>query len=108
MTSFTGDEIYTHDTVCFIKNTMTSTSTTRKCKYIGEVVGFNRGSAVIKVTEVEPIPKSLQKYIGTDMTVKADDIICVINKMKQAADYQSILDYGGIRPSDDYDCFEGI
>lgn len=40
MNSFTNDVLHIEDVVVYLRNTRTGSSTTRKCKYIGQITGF--------------------------------------------------------------------
>ena len=46
--TFTWESIYEDDIVVYLKNEKTGSSTIRKCKFIGQVVGFDKTRVKIR------------------------------------------------------------
>lgn len=73
---FIGEELNIGDYVIYLKNTRTGSSTIRKCKYVGVIVGFTE-----KSVRIAPMsrPDRFEFYGGIedkDVLIDSSDIVC--------------------------------
>ena len=108
MYTYTGDYIQSGDTICFLYNTQTGSSTKRRCKYIGQIVDFVKNGVIVKIEQAEHEGIFKDTAVGKEVVVrKTDDIICRINRKRQARE-NKILDTEGYLSQEEYDLYEGI
>ena len=79
MQTFTKETLHEEDIVVYLRNERTGSSTVRKCKFIGQVVGFTK--AKVEIRRFSPpdtfvAPDQLQDF-GVD-TVCSDDVVYII------------------------------
>ena len=77
--TFTLEPLYIDDVVAYLKNERTGSSTVRKCKFIGQVVGFTKTKVEIRrfsPPDTFVTPEEIQDF-GID-TVCHDDVVHVI------------------------------
>ena len=79
METFTKDLLYVDDIVVYLKNERTGSGTIRKCKFVGQVIGFT--DAKVKIRRLSPpdtfvTPEECQD-LGVD-TVYPDDVVQII------------------------------
>ena len=77
--TFTKELLHIDDVVVYLKNERTGSSTIRKCKFIGQVVGFKK--AKVEIRRLSPpdtfvAPDQIQD-LGID-TVYPDDVVYII------------------------------
>ena len=77
--TFTKELLHIDDVVVYLKNERTGSSTVRKCKFIGQVIGFKK--AKVEIRRLSPpdtfvAPDQIQD-LGID-TVCPDDIVHII------------------------------
>lgn len=77
--TFTLDPLYVDDVVVYLKNERTGSSTVRKCKFVGQVVGFT--DAKVKIHRFSPpdtfvTPEEIQD-LGED-SVTPDEVVDII------------------------------
>ena len=77
--TFTLDPLHVDDVVVYLKNERTGSSTVRKCKFIGQVVGFT--DAKVKIHRFSPpdtfvTPEEIQD-LGED-SVTPDEVVDII------------------------------
>lgn len=77
--TFTLEQLHIDDIVVYLKNERTGSSTTRKCKFIGQVVEFT--NTRVKIHRLSPpdvfVTPEETKDFGTD-TVYSDDVVHII------------------------------
>lgn len=79
MESFTKEPLYIDDVVVYLKNERTGSSTTRKCKFVGQITGFTKTKVEINrfsPPDVFVTPDKIQDF-GTDC-VYPDDVVHII------------------------------
>jgi hypothetical protein len=79
MKSFTLEPLHIDDVVVYLKNERTGSSTIRKCKFIGQIIGFANTKAEIRrfsKPDIFVTPDEIQDF-GVD-TVCSDDIVHII------------------------------
>ena len=79
MKTFTLDRIYEDDIVVYLKNERTGSSTIRKCKFIGEVIGFTGTKVKIRQLSKADIfvqPNECEDY-GI-VSVDPEDVVHII------------------------------
>lgn len=79
MNSFTKEPLHIDDVVVYLKNERTGSSTTRKCKFIGQITGFTKTN--VKIHRFSPpdvfiTPEEIQD-LGID-TIYPDDVVHII------------------------------
>ena len=77
--TFTKEPLHIDDVVVYLKNERTGSSTVRKCKFIGQVVGFVKTK--VKIHRFSPpdtfvTPEEIQDF-GID-TICLDDVVYII------------------------------
>lgn len=77
--TFTLDPLHVDDVVVYLKNERTGSSTVRKCKFVGQVVGFT--DAKVKIHRFSPpdtfvTPEEIQD-LGED-SVTPDEVVDII------------------------------
>ena len=77
--TFTKEPLHIDDVVVYLKNERTGSSTVRKCKFLGQIIGFT--NTKVKIKRLSPpdtfvTPDEIQK-LGTD-TVCSDDVVYII------------------------------
>lgn len=77
--TFTREPLHIDDVVVYLKNERTGSSTVRKCKFIGQVVGFT--NTKVEIHRLSPpdtfvTPDEIQD-LGTDI-VRSDDVVYII------------------------------
>jgi hypothetical protein len=91
--TFTKEPLHIDDVVVYLKNERTGSSTTRKCKFIGHIVGFTDTKA--RIHRLSPpdtfvTPDELQD-LGID-TIYPDDVVCIVISKYQEDDHTEILE----------------
>lgn len=76
---FTKELLHIDDVVVYLKNERTGSSTVRKCKFIGQVIGFTKTK--VEIRRLSPpdtfvAPDQIQDF-GVD-TVYSDDVVYII------------------------------
>lgn len=77
--TFTKEPLYIDDVIVYLKNERTGSSTVRKCKFIGQVVGFTKTKVEIhRLSQPDTFvaPDEMQD-LGID-TIYSDDVVYVI------------------------------
>ena len=79
MRSFTRQVLNIDDIVVYLKNERTGSSTIRKCKFIGQIVGFV--NTKVKIRRLSPpdifvTPEETQDY--GEVSVSPDDVVDII------------------------------
>lgn len=77
--TFTKEPLHIDDVVVYLKNERTGSSTIRKCKFIGQVVGFTKTKVNIRrfsQPDIFVTPEEI-KDLGVD-TVCPDDVVQII------------------------------
>lgn len=77
--TFTKELLHIDDVVVYLKNERTGSSTVRKCKFIGQIVGFTKTKVEIRrfsPPDTFVAPDQLQDF-GVD-TVFSDDVVYII------------------------------
>ena len=77
--TFTKEPLHIDDVVVYLKNERTGSSTIRKCKFIGQVVGFTNTKVKIKQlskADQYATPEECKDYGET--TVYPDDVVHII------------------------------
>lgn len=79
MVNFTKEPIYIDDVVVYLKNERTGSSTTRKCKFIGQVIGFTKTKVEIRrLSQPDTfVTPDECKDLGVD-TIYPNDVVYVI------------------------------
>lgn len=80
MNSFIGEELNIGDRVVYLKNTMTGSSTKKKCKYVGEILGFTKEK--VKLMQVSYADRfEADKFYG-ETSVFPEDVVCKLENSK--------------------------
>lgn len=90
--TFTLDPLHIDDVVVYLKNERTGTSTIRKCKFIGHVVGFTKTKVEIRRLSLPDIfvtPDEMQDF-GID-TIYSDDVVSIVISKYQEDDHTRTL-----------------
>lgn len=79
MRAFTGNVLNIDDIVVYLKNERTGSSTIRKCKFIGQIIGFT--DTKVKITRLSPPdvfvhPEETQNY--GEVSVSPDEVVGII------------------------------
>ena len=79
MNSFTKESLHIDDVVVYLKNERTGSSTIRKCKFIGQIVGFT--DTKVKIRRFSPpdvfvTPEEIQDY--GEVSVSPDEVVDII------------------------------
>lgn len=79
MNSFTKEPLYINDIVVYLKNEKTGSSTIRKCKFVGQIIGFT--DVKVKIRRLSPpdvfvSPDEIIDY--GEISVSPDEIIKVV------------------------------
>lgn len=82
--TFTKELLHEEDIVVYLKNERTGSSTIRKCKFIGEVIGFT--DAKVKIRQLSKPdqfvhPEECKDY--GEVSVYPDDIVDILNSRYQ-------------------------
>ena len=77
--SFTREILNIDDVVVYLKNERTGSSTIRKCKFIGQIIGF--ANTKVKIRRLSPpdifvTPEETQDY--GEVSVSPDDVVGII------------------------------
>ena len=83
MVSFTKDPLHIDDVVVYLQNKRTGSSTVRKCKFIGQIIGFTDKKVKVRQLSKEDqfvTPDECVDYGET--TVFPDDIVHIIISRK--------------------------
>lgn len=92
MNSFTKELLHIDDIVVYLKNERTGSSTIRKCKFIGQVIGFT--TSKVEIMRLSPpdtfvIPEECRQFC-TDK-VYPDDVVQIIISKYQEDDHIKTL-----------------
>ena len=84
MKSFTWQPLNIDDIVVYLKNERTGSSTIRKCKFVGQIVGFV--GTKVKIRRLSPpntfvTPEEIQDY--GEVNVSPDDVVDIIISKKE-------------------------
>ena len=85
MESFTKEPLYIDDVVVYLKNERTGSSTTRKCKFVGQITGFTKTKVEINrfsPPDVFVTPDKIQDF-GTDCVYPDDVVHIIISKHQE-------------------------
>ena len=79
MKGFTGEILNIDDIVVYLRNERTGSSTIRKCKFIGQIVGFT--NTKVKICSLSPpdifvTPEETQNY--GEVSVSPDEVVGII------------------------------
>ena len=79
MKGFTGNILNTDDIVVYLKNERTGSSTIRKCKFIGQIIGFT--NTKVKIRRLSPpdvfvTPEEIQDY--GEVNISPDEVVGII------------------------------
>ena len=79
MWAFTGNVLNVDDIVVYLKNERTGSSTIRKCKFIGQIIGFT--DTKVKITRLSPPdvfvqPEETQDY--GEVIISPDEVVGII------------------------------
>ena len=79
MKGFTGEILNIDDIVVYLRNERTGSSTIRKCKFIGQIVGFT--NTKVKICRLSPpdifvTPEETQNY--GEVSVSPDEVVGII------------------------------
>lgn len=80
--TFTLEPLHIDDIVVYLKNERTGSSTVRKCKFIGQIVGFTKTKVELRrfsQPDVFVTPEEI-KDLGTDIICPNDVVHIVISK----------------------------
>lgn len=92
MYTFTNELLHIDDVVVYLKNEETGSSTIRKCKFIGQIIGFTNKK--VKINRLSPPDKFIApeecKDYGID-SIYPDDVVYVIISKYQEDDYTNML-----------------
>lgn len=86
--TFTKEPLHIDDVVVYLKNERTGSSTVRKCKFVGQVVGFTKTKVEIKrlsPPDTFVTPDEI-KDLGVD-SVYPDDVVYIIISKYQEDSY---------------------
>ena len=79
MWAFTGNVLNVDDIVVYLKNERTGSSTIRKCKFIGRVIGFT--DTKVKITRLSPpdtfVTPEEEKDYG-EVSISPDEVVGII------------------------------
>lgn len=79
MQSFIKDNIHERDIVVYLRNTRTGSSTVRKCKFIGLVIGFTKSK--VKIVQLSKEDQWVYpdecRYYG-EVEIYPEDVICTM------------------------------
>ena len=92
MNTFTKESLHIDDVVVYLKNEKTGSSTIRKCKFIGQIVGFT--NIKVNIRRLSPIdtfvtPNELRDR-GID-TIYSDDVVHIIISKYQEDSHTKLL-----------------
>lgn len=79
MHTFTKRPLHIEDIVVYLKNERTGSSTIRKCKFVGQVVGFTQSKVkIMRLSKPDRwvVPNTARDY-GED-EIYPEDVICII------------------------------
>lgn len=83
--TFTKEPLHIDDIVVYLKNENTSSNTTRKCKFIGQVIGFT--SATVKIRQLSDADKFVTpeecKDYGEVSVYPKDVVYVVVSKYQE-------------------------
>ena len=77
--TFTWEPIYENDVVVYLKNERTGSSTIRKCKFIGEVIGFT--GTKVKIRQLSKADQFVQPEECADygiVSVSPEDVVHIL------------------------------
>ncbi len=79
MRGFTGEILNIDDVVVYLKNERTGSSTIRKCKFIGQIIGFT--NTKVKIRRLSPpdvfvTPEETQDY--GEVSISPDEVVGVV------------------------------
>lgn len=79
MVNFTKEPLYVDDVVVYLKNERTGSSTIRKCKFIGQIIGFTKTKVEIRrLSQPDTfVTPDECKDLGVD-TIYPNDVVYVI------------------------------
>lgn len=85
MVNFTKEPIYIDDVVVYLKNERTGSSTTRKCKFIGQVIGFTKTKVEIRrLSQPDTfVTPDECKDLGVDTIYPNDVVYVIISKYQE-------------------------
>lgn len=73
--TFLGQTVSVGDEVVYLKNLRTGSSTIRKCKCIGEILGIKKDMVTIRCMEQEYC-----RHPESEHKVNSNDIICILGE----------------------------
>lgn len=79
MKSFTKEPLHFEDVVVYLKNERTGSSTIRKCKFIGQIIGFTISKVEIMRLSPPDTFVTPEEYRQEEIDkVYPEDIICIV------------------------------
>ena len=85
MLTFTKEPLHVDDVVVYLKNDRTGSSTVRKCKFVGHIVGFTKTKVEIRrlsQPDTFVTPDEIQD-LGIDAVCPDDVVHIIISKHKE-------------------------
>ena len=80
MVTFSNDLLHEDDFVVYLKNERTGSSTTRKCKFVGVIVGFTDTKVKIQqLAKADHFPNVDELYYYGEVSVHPDDIVHILH-----------------------------
>lgn len=94
MDTFTWEPLHIDDAVVYLKNERTGSSTIRKCKFLGKIIGFT--SSKVKIMRMSPpdvfVTLDECKDLGVD-TICPDDVVDILWSKYQEDEKMKLLGY---------------
>ena len=97
MQTFTKEPLYIDDIVVYLKNEETGSSTTRKCKFIGQIVDFTKSKVKIHRLSKPDIfvhPEEMEDF-GIDV-IYPYDVVHIINGKYDDSVYKTLKRVTGL------------
>lgn len=92
MKTFTKETLHAEDIVVYLKNERTGSSTVRKCKFIGQIIGFT--TSKVEIMRLSPpdtfVAPEECRQLETDK-VYPDDVVYIIISKYQEDDHTKTL-----------------
>ena len=90
--TFTREPLHIDDVVVYLKNERTGSSTIRKCKFIGQIIGFTKTKVEIRrLSQPDTfVTPDECKDLGVD-TIYPDDVVYIIISKYQQDDHARTL-----------------
>jgi hypothetical protein len=80
MVTFSKDLLHKDDFVIYLKNERTGSSTTRKCKFVGQIVGFTDTKVeIVQLSKPDQFVNVDELYNYGEVSIYPDDIVHVLH-----------------------------